>query len=183
MSEWNSPILVALIGAISAIIIALINCYGPVMTKNRKSRKKGKKQSGEKKISMQKKLGDNEKCWIMIMLLFVPWIIVSPFLYGWLIGLLNIFILIPIVTVIIAIVKPIKLGIAVFSVLALHSFNLYLTEYAYQSITGLVELVSDASKAYYSSLIATGFFPYFLTIILGNILIIFAINRYRIRRS
>ena len=182
MDPSDATVIAALISSITAIIVALIHCYSPIKLKNRQARRKEKKQPRETKIFLIKNLGNNEKCWIMTMVIFVPWIVISPFLYGWLIGLLNIFILIPIVTIVLDILKPIKLVTTVFSVFALHSFNLYITEFAYQSEIGLIELVSDASKAYYSSLIIRGFLPYFLIFIFGNILIIYAVRRYRIRK-
>jgi hypothetical protein len=184
MNEFDSAILVALISAVSAIIVALINCYGLIKINMSRSRKREREPSREMKSPTLIKLGDNEKCWIMIMFIFLPWIIVSSIFYGWFVGLFNVYILIPVVTVVLVIVKPIKLGTVVFSVLAIHSLNLYMTEFAfrYRPAAGVIVLFSSSFRAYYSSLILSGL-PSFLVVILGNILIIYAINRYRMKRK
>ena len=189
----DSAVWASLISAISAIIVALINYYGIIKTKTRCVHKRKPKLSRKMETPVFIEIGINERRWIMIMCIFIPWLIFSPILLGISMGIFNLFIIIPVFTVILAMVYPIKPLTAVFAVVAVHPLNLYLTEFVFRFNPGNN---SRAATSYYKPIIyefsnslassSQSFImndlPWILLIILINIVIIYMVCRYRIKK-
>lgn len=156
----------ALIAAISAISVAIINYFGLIKTKT---------QIDYKKKSKGKKINENERYWIKSMFIFIPWLIISIYFQQSIMGFINELITIPIVMGLLAFFKPIQLGNLIFTVLSLLSFNYYLIGLSNELVGTIPGYRAGFLEIFESGLL------FLIAIILFNIL--FALLIYYIRKG
>lgn len=194
ISDNIGAIIAASVSGFSAIICAVINYYAIIKTKAKSMPEAGKKSTipTEIKSTIEKKtkkpylkrIADREKKWIKVISIIVPYIILSIIIWPAFFAIINIVIIIPVITIILSVIWPIKPFTSMIAVMSLHPINIYLGEFLiktnYFYLQGSSTVTRETNK-YFSSSWAHTHLEIFLLIIAINIIIVGAICHWKIK--